>query len=305
MVVDPLSIFLQTDAWASHSGGTRDETGNIFVKQSLPAGGSYWIASRCHIPENWSLPSFAQKSWFLRMQADSQESYDNILKNTTSYKHRQGIAVQPQQTIVIDLKKSDEELLADMKQKHRYNIKVAEKNNVMTEFHHDNLMTVFPRFWALLNTTAERHDFHTHTESHYRSIITNLGSTKNVMLAFATHEGKDVAAFMIINQDGVGTYLHGGSNYDERNLMAPYLLHWKTMQELRKYDVTLYDLWGVHVQNGKEIANHPSAGTTRFKLGFGGTLVEYPPSIDIILNPFCYTVYTSIQRFRSRKRAFA
>ena len=301
---DVLSSFLQTDAWLTHTHGIRDAAGNTFTSQSLP-GGSYYICTRCFIPDNWTLPDFTKKAWFLRVQPDSMESYNNILAATKQFNHKPAFAIQPQQTLILDLAQSDQQLLAGMKPKHRYNIKVAEKNGVTTEFLTQNLSNEFPRFWDLLSNTADRHTFRTHSESHYRSIIENLEPKENVALCFARHNGKDVAAFMIIIEGPVGTYLHGGSNYDDRNLMAPYLLHWHVMQELKKRGATTYDFWGVHVKDGEAIQGHPSSGTTRFKLGFGGTIVEYPPTFDIILNPFCYTLYSLVQRSRRQKRAFA
>ena len=303
---DPLSAFLQTDAWLSHTHGSRDQVGNIFVRQALPGKGSYWIASRCAIPQNWTVPDFAKKAWFLRLQPDSQESYDTILATTKAYKHRKAFAIQPTQTSVLDLTQSEDSLLAGMKQKHRYNIKVAEKHGVQIELHHENLMTVFPRFWNLLHATAERQTFRTHTKSHYESVVKNLEKCGGVYLGFATYEGKDIATVMIIKEGTTGIYLHGGSDYEYRNLMAPYLLHWQVIQTLKQAGVTTYDLWGVHVnEKGEEITGHPSSGTTRFKLGFGGSIVTYPPTLDIILNPICYTLYTGIQRLRSQKRAFS
>jgi lipid II:glycine glycyltransferase (peptidoglycan interpeptide bridge formation enzyme) len=301
---DILSTFLHTDAWAAHANATRDGEGNVFIRHTIP-GGSYWVSTRCVIPTTWTVPPFTKGATFLRLQPDSQKSYDNLVSITKSYKHKKAYAIQPQQTITLDLTKPEETLLAEMKQKHRYNIKVADKNGVTTEYHTTDLAQHFPRFWKLLSNTAERHTFRTHTEAHYRSVIKHLEPIGGVALAFATHNGTDIAAFMIITEGLVGTYLHGGSSYEHRNLMAPYLLHWRVIQELKKDGKTTYDLWGVHVKDGEAIPGHASNGTTRFKLGFGGTLKEYPPTLDIILNPIYYTVYTSIQRLRSRKRAFS
>jgi lipid II:glycine glycyltransferase (peptidoglycan interpeptide bridge formation enzyme) len=301
---DILSAFLHTHEWQQHSKAHTDAAGNLFVPVKIP-GGSYWVSSRCTIPENWALPAFTLKSWFVRLQADSKESYENIVRATAAYKHQKVHAIQPKQTLVIDLTQSEEALLAAMKPKHRYNIRVAEKNGVTTEFFQDHLEDHFPRFWNLLSTTAERHTFRTHQENYYRSLIQRLEPAGKVWLAFAKHQEKDVAAFLLIKEGDVGTYLHGGSSYADRNVMAPYLLHWHTIRTLKAAGCTTYDLWGVDVQENGEPNIGAAAGTTRFKLGFGGSLVFYPPTLDIILNPICYSGYIAIQRLRSRKRAFS
>ena len=92
--------------------------------------------------------------------------------------------------------------------------------------------------------------------------------------------------------------------------MAPNLIHVEVMRHLRTIGVEIYDLWGSNAVKSTDgtyapISGHPSAGTTRFKLGFGGIVLDYPPTFDLVLNPFCYSGYEKLHRFRSRKRAFA
>lgn len=301
---DPLSAFLHSPTWRKHAHGEQDMAGNIFVRQAIPKG-SYWVSSRCFIPSDWFLPDFTAGSWFVRMQPDSAESAANLKSTTGRYKHVRTLAIQPAQTLILDLSQSEETLLAQMKQKHRYNIRVAEKNGVETEIITHNLLDAFPRFWNLLTTTAERHTFRTHKEPYYRSILENLEPQGKALLAFARYQGHDIAAFLIVTEGSVATYLHGGSNYEQRNLMAPYLLHWTAIRHLKEQGLTTYDFWGIHVHDGEPLKDHASSGTTRFKLGFGGTIVEYPPAVDIVLKPLYYNLYKGIQRLRSRKRAFS
>ena len=300
MQPDRLSAFLHSEAWAAHLGATRDNAGSLFVRQKLPGGGSYWQGSRAFLPEDWRLPDFCQKSWWVRIQPDSFASEKNL-----SGKRRIVPSIQPRQTLVLDLTKSEEMLLAEMKQKHRYNLRLAEKHGVKIEILSEKLEDSIPRFWKLLSETADRHSFRTHTKAHYTSIVRNLEPAQMCHLVFATHEGHDVAAAMIITHNGVGTYLHGGSTYADRALMAPNLLHWEVIRHLKAHDCVTYDFWGIHTVDGAAISGHASEGTTRFKLGFGGSIIDYPPTYDIILNPICYTGYRAIQALRSKKRAFS
>lgn len=309
-----LSSFLHTPAWErllrlEGLPVQRDE-GFLYSCHTLPLGGTYWLTSRVQGCLSWELPAFVKNAWFMRIQAEDQLTHQAIL---TKYGKsvRETASVQPRQTVYLDLSKPETELLAAMKPKHRYNIRVAEKAGVTTEVIHRNVSEAFPRFWKLLEETAGRHDFRTHARSHYEAIITAHEPDNTVFLAFATHEGTDVAAVMVVTCGSVATYLHGGSSYSHRALMAPHLLHFSVIRYLQKLGIHTYDLWGTNairsVKNGEwePIANHPSAGTTRFKLGFGGTIVEYPPTVDIVINPFCYSGYMKIRGFRSRKRAFS
>lgn len=304
---DPLSAFLHSDAWITHTGGQQDSAGNCVTQHPLPLKGIYWRSTRCFIDDAWKIPEFALNGWFLRLQPDSAASAQHL----ASYCARVGLhtetgpVVQPQQTLVVDLTQSQEDLLTQMHQKHRYNIRVAEKNGVMVQILRDELKEALPRFFALLTSTTERHGFRSHAQAHYQSIIEKLAPAGMVKLAFAQHQERDVAAALLINYNGVTTYLHGGSSYEDRALMAPNLLHWEIMKQAKAEGATRYDFWGVKTQGGQAIPNHPSYGTTRFKLGFGGELVDYPPTTDVVLNRFCYTLYRGVNRLRSRNRAFS
>lgn len=309
-----LSAFLHTPAWERllQSEGTATERyeGFLYAKHAVPLGGTYWLTARIPVRSDWKIPPFAEKSWFLRLQADDDPSHQALTKSYAKRLHPTP-SVQPHQTAYLDLTRSDEELLATMKPKHRYNMRVAEKAGVEVEVIHTHVIESFPRFWNLLRQTADRHDFRTHCEAHYRRIIETHEPEDAVFLAFATHKGEDVAAVMVVTCGMVATYLHGGSSYPHRALMAPNLLHVSVMRYLRTIGITTYDLWGTNAVLTKEgtgyepIAGHASAGTTRFKLGFGGTILEYPPTIDLVLRPFCYSGYETLRRLRSRKRAFS
>ncbi len=299
---DPLSAFLHTPEWQAHAGATPDSEGNLVTKHSLPAGGSYLLSTRTTISKKWSLPDHS-KQWFMRIQPDSEESYANLLTITKSFKHAEAHAIQPRETMYVDLTQSEEELLANMKQKHRYNLKIAQREGVQVEHITKDAVKSLDRFWKLLTATSDRHTFRLHTKAHYASILTNLG--EKASLAFATHNGKDVAALMLITEGKVATYLHGGSLYEHRSVMAPYLLHWRLMVSLKAKGFTMYDFWGVHTKDGEAIKGHASEGVSRFKLGFGGIIKHYPPTVDVIFQPLRYSAYKAIQSFRSRKRAFA
>ncbi len=115
---------------------------------------------------------------------------------------------------------------------------------------------------------------------------------------------------LLITCGETATYLHGASSDLQKNMMAPHLLHWRAIEQAKTLGCRQYDLWGTHaVWNGgghwESEGGHPSAGVTRFKLGFNGRIVEYPGAYDLILKPFWYSAYTTLRRLRSAKRAFS
>lgn len=304
-----LATFLHTPEWERFlkaSGHHVERDGEaVYVKGSLPSGGSYWRASRIAIGQSWTPPAFAQGAWFLRLEP---------LEDGTAHLARFGKvrptdSVQPKQTVVIDLSQAEDALLAQMKSKHRYNIRLSERQGVTTEFYHQEAPAQFDRFWKLLTETADRHTFRTHDRAHYLHMLEELAPAGMAHVGFATYEGTDLAGMLFITHAGVTTYLHGGSTQVKKELMAPHLLHWRAMQWAKQSGSHTYDFWGsnaVQTSDGEwePRANHPSAGTTRFKLGFGGTVVQFPGAFDLVLKPIPYTLYNGIRRIIRRQSNF-
>ena len=206
--------------------------------------------------------------------------------------------VQPKQTLIVDLTKSEEELLAGMHEKTRYNVRLAMRKGIRCEV---SGVSDFEVFWKLMQETATRDKFHTHPRAYYETLLRVLGNTPLlnpptlvgggrvgeamlVRLHIAYSDTTPLAAAIVGYFGDTATYLHGASSYEHRALMGPYGLHWTIMQEAKKVGYRFYDFWGT-------TARQHSEGIARFKTGFGGTIVDYPGTFDLPLNKFWYTVY--------------
>ena len=213
-------------------------------------------------------------------------------------------AVQPADTVIIDLGRSEAELLAAMHPKTRYNIRLAEKHGVtVREAAYDGERPAaadLESFWRLLAATAERDKFHTHPRAYYEKMLDILsprrGGGLKVRLVFAEHEGRPVAATVMAAYGDTLTYLHGASDAAYRRLMAPNLLHWRLMTEAKRQGLAKYDLWGVAPNDDPE---HPWAGITRFKTGFGGRRESYLGAWELPMDEFWYNLYRFAKRFRN------
>lgn len=196
--------------------------------------------------------------------------------------------LQPRSTMVIDLKKSDVELLGFMHPKTRYNIRVAERAEVSV-----STEGTFSEFWELLRETASRDGFFLHQKEHYEMLLGTASPQFSNEIFFARLGPKAIAAIMInfYAPSGRAVYLHGASSAEHRNVMAPTLLHWRVMREARRRGYELYDLGGVD--------ERAWPGLTRFKKGFGGRIVDYPPSYEIVYRPLWCGVYNIRKKIRS------
>lgn len=184
--------------------------------------------------------------------------------------------IQPSKTVVIDLTKSEEDLLSAMHHKTRYNIIVADKHNVVA-----GEISEIDSFLRLLKKTVKHDKFSPHPADYYKKLFDyNNLQTK---LYFAKHNNKLIAAALVLIYGDTGYYLHGASDYDQRSLMAPFALHWHIIKQLKTEGLKQYDLWGIDPRKWP--------GITRFKLGWGGRAIEYPGSFDLPISKFWYFVY--------------
>ena len=206
--------------------------------------------------------------------------------------------MQPRETLIMDITKSEEEILAGMKSKTRYNIKLAEKKGVRIKKQEAGGEYV-EDFLRLSKIMAERQGIVTHNESYYRKMFEVIPS-EIIKLYIAEYENKIIAANIIIFYGDTTTYLHGASDDKYKNLMAPYLLQWQAIKDAKAVGCAKYDFGGVKIRSkNKEARSKKNSweGITRFKLGFSPSTkpVEYPGSYDIIISFLRYWAYRALQ----------
>lgn len=189
--------------------------------------------------------------------------------------------IHPSSTLLTPLGPVND-MLANMKQKCRYNIHLAEKKQLNVI---DDLPTeIF--FHTLIKTSIRQHII-LHPQHYYQTIVDTLKKYDMVRLYGVQYQGQILAVAMVVYHDGTATYVHGGSNYEYRSLMAPYLLHWKIMNDAYQQKENFYDWFGL---------SNKWPGVTRFKLGFGGQVVERPGTFEHVLRPLWYTGYRMMKR---------
>lgn len=198
--------------------------------------------------------------------------------------------VQPRNTLLLDLVSSQDELLATLHPKTRYNIRTAERKGVTVQF--SNNPEDVEKFLHASKSVTQRSGFAYHPDSYYRAIMEILGTSGMAEFAIAEVAGESVAAHLMIYADGIATYAHGASIYDKRSYMAPALLYWETILRAKEKGMQTYDFFGVapfDPAQGKPEESHSWAGITRIKTGFGGKRIAYCGAYDLVLNEGLYT----------------
>jgi peptidoglycan pentaglycine glycine transferase (the first glycine) len=199
----------------------------------------------------------------------------------------------PLATLRIDLAKSEEEILAQMKSKGRYNIRVAKKHGV--EIIESNDVVAF---FEILQKTTERDGFASHSQDYYEKMLRSLG--KNAKLLLAKKDEKIIAGILLTFVGDTAIYYYGASDHEFRKLMAPYLLQWHGIQLAKKRGCRFYDFLGIAEVSGSRFhvlgsTKHRLAGVSDFKFKFGGEVVQYPVSKVLILRKFYYCIFWIIK----------
>ena len=200
--------------------------------------------------------------------------------------------IQPPRTIVIDIKGSEEDILAQMKQKTRYNIRLAEKKRVAVRAWDD-----IESFHKMMLVTGERDHFGIHSLEYYRCAYQLFHPKGMCELLVAEYEGKPLAALIVFARERRAWYFYGASTNEERNRMPAYLLQWEAIKWAKARGCEEYDLWGVPDEEEATLeANFEKRqdglwGVYRFKRGFGGKLKRAAQAMDRVYNPLLYWAY--------------
>jgi len=207
-----------------------------------------------------------------------------------------GRSIFTKYTSIIDLTLSEDDLLAKMHPKTRYNIRLAEKHGV--EVKEDNSDKAFSQYLKLIFETTKRQGFYAHDEKFHKTQWEILQPAGISHLLTARYEGKVLAAFLLFVYKDTLYYPYGASTREHKELMAPTLLMWETIKFGKKMGLKKFDLWGDLEPN--PAPNHPYYGFHRFKEGFSPKLVEFIGTYDLIINPTLYKIYklTDFLRWR-------
>jgi len=205
------------------------------------------------------------KSLFWRMEPIiEQKSLERLLPP----RFNRTLAMNPACTTLIDLTKTEEELLAAMHQKTRYNIKVAEKHDVTTRV--TNHPKDVDRFLKLMQETAGRDKFVQHDAPYLAKTLYTLAAAHMARLRVAELNGAMLAANMEVNYGNTVTYLYGASSSKVRQVMAPFALQWEAIKQAKAEGAKIYDFWGCNPESRATPLYKPSwDGITRFKMGWG------------------------------------
>ncbi len=195
-------------------------------------------------------------------------------------------------SFILDLTKSEEELLKNMHPKTRYNIKVAQKHGV--EIVEDNSENGFETFLKLYEETTTRQRFYAHTPSYHKNLWELLRDSKDYKNSLSYHLlhaklGREtLTSWVLFSFQNKLYYPYGASSREHRDKMANNLIMWEAIKLGKKLGCTSFDMWGALGENPD--TKDPWYGFHKFKQGYGAVLTEFTGSYDYVLNSQMYSV---------------
>ena len=193
--------------------------------------------------------------------------------------------IQPVRTAKVALG-SDDEMLAKMRQNTRYSVRLAARRGVVVR--PVNEPWGVDDFYRVLRETSDRNEFGIHSARYYQRFLEVFG--ENALCIFADSEGSLAACVIAARFGSEAIYMYGASSTEFRQHGAAFLLQFEAMKWARDHECGFYDLWGIPVEDPSTVTASGDAiagskgddwrGLYRFKTGFGGEIVSYPPTVE-------------------------
>ena len=216
--------------------------------------------------------------------------------------HLSNEQVQYRNTVLLDLTPPEDELLAQMKQKTRYNVRLAGRKGVTVR---QGRAEDFEQLYQMYAETAVRDGFAIRGWDYYQTVWNTFLNAGMLTPLIAEVEGEMVSGLMLFHFGMTAWYLYGMSQPTHREKMPTYLLQWEAIRAAKEKGCTVYDLWGA-----PDVFDETDTlwGVYRFKAGLGGQVVRHIGAWDLPLRPWIYRLYAQVwprimDTLRSRGRS--
>jgi lipid II:glycine glycyltransferase (peptidoglycan interpeptide bridge formation enzyme) len=244
------------------------------------------------------------KCIFIKFEPNIEKTEYEILKNKVfsdgifNFVHSQH-PLFTLYTQILDLKHDENQLMASMHNKTRYNIRIAQKHNVRIV--EDNSDHAFDEYLKLTGETVKRQEFHAHNRNYHQTMwgVLKEAGLAHLFTANFEENGKRniLVTWILFLFNNVLYYPYGASSNIYRNVMASNLMMWEAIKWGKKMGATSFDMWGSLGPDAD--SKDPWFGFHRFKLGYGTRLVEFIGSYDLVINPIIYNLYNLVYDLRS------
>ncbi len=237
-----------------------------------------------------------KKCVFVRLRPQLRSSATALAKLRRCGCRKAPMHLHAEHTVLIDLTKSEEELLSEMRRQTRYEVRRAGKLGIVVDF--ANSQKRFEEFHAAQTATALRQHF---VPPDLKTLLAEreaFGDNARLYVA-KTATGEPIAYGLILIDGAEAEYFEAASTELNYKLPGAYALLWQAMRDLKQLGTKRFNLWGIAPPGQKQ---HRYAGVTTFKTGFGGEVVEFVPAQDLVIKKFRYLITLLIETIRKKRR---
>jgi len=202
-----------------------------------------------------------------------------------------------QNTVLIDLSKTEEDLLMAMRRQTRYEVRRAQKLGL--KIVEDSSEAAFAEFHAVQAATAKRQNFVPPSKRELLAERTAFSPDHLKLYKVLSAEDQPVAYGLILIYGQEAEYFEAASTDLNRKLPGAYALLWQAIKDLKAEGIKRFNLWGIAPPNA---THHRYSGVTTFKTGFGGEVIEYIPAHDLVINKLKYKIDELVETARKKRR---
>ncbi len=232
-------------------------------------------------------PNVAQK-------VENQSAHSAIADFLLEHGCQPGKALFTKYSFQLNTTKTEEELFAQLTSKTRYNVNVAVKKGV--QIVENTTEEGMNQYLEILAETTQRQGFYAHGPEYFKTMWQMLGGTGMMRIFNAVYDGQVLVSWVMFIFNGKMYYPYGASRSLHREVMASNLMMWEMIRLAQNLGCTSFDMWGSLGPNPDE--KDPWFGFHRFKKGFGGDLVAFIGTYDLVLNPQLYNLYKIAENLR-------
>lgn len=232
-------------------------------------------------------PNIAQK-------VGTPSAHAHIHKFLTENGAEPGRPLFTKYSFILDLTASEEKLFENLKSKTRYNVNLAVKKGV--QIFENTTEEGLDQYLDILKETTNRQGFYAHNQKYFKNMYANLKDTGTMRIFNAVYQGKILVSWIMFIHNGVLYYPYGASRREHRDVMASNLMMWEMIKFGKAQGCTKFDMWGSlgPEPNKKD----PWYGFHRFKKGYGGDLVEFLGTYDLVTDPGMYKLFRLADNLR-------
>src|SRR3989339_1726024 len=238
-----------------------------------------------------------EKASFIRISPIWSRSEENVKIYKELGFIEAPIHMHPEVTWELDISPLENDLLGAMRKTTRYLIRQGQRNKDIEIVKSKNIEDL-KKFNEIYRATAQRHNFTEFSLKYLEDQFSCFLEDDEIIIFFGKYKGKIVSTAIFIFWHGKAFYHHRGSLAEFSKIPVSYLLQWEAIKEAKNRGCKSYNFWGITDGN---IKNHPWAGLSLFKMGFGGYRKEYVKTQDLPLSKR-YWLICIFEKIRKIKR---